>query len=38
MYISLGMLVPSSKDQQGKLWLPNILEVTLQYHVLKYRP
>ena len=34
IYISLGMLVPNSRDRQGKLWLPKkqktALKTTLQ--------
>ena len=28
-YISLGTLVPNSRDRQGKLWLSNVLENNL---------
>ena len=29
IYISLGMLVPNGRDQQGTLWLLNVLENNL---------
>ena len=29
IYISLGTLVPNSRDRQEKLWLPNVLEINL---------
>ena len=29
MQLSLGTLVPNSRDRQGKLWLPNVLENNL---------
>ena len=29
IYISLGTLVPNSRDRQGKLWLPSVLENNL---------
>ena len=29
MYLSLGMLVPNSRDQHGKPWFPNALENNL---------
>ena len=29
IYISLGTLVPNSRDREGKLWLLNVLENNL---------
>ena len=33
-YILLGMLVPNSRDQQGKLWLPKKLKMALKTTLL----
>ena len=45
IYISLGTLVPNSRDRQGKLWLPKkqktALQTTLQPYnniSFKYKP